>query len=238
MDKTLAERRTSAPRHHANRSAAPRHEGRRFAVGYTPGPHSAWWHFGCWWLGCDASGGFLAKRPLVAGLERGYVQRITEDCRRSGFQTTLKAPFDVARHVSAADVYLRTALLARELEPIALPRLALAAVNGCAALVPAAPAPDISLLAQRCAAAFVGLSVRSQWSFRQAFDGIHFPLTCALPAPETERVIEALSPLVDRLNVEALDLDALSLFVQATPASPFLLARRYGFDESVEIYCD
>lgn len=78
------------------------------------------------------------------------------------------------------------------------------------------------------------------WGYPYVFDEFRFHLTLTNPLPREEQaqVISALSPWIDALNAQPLQLDAISVFVQATADAPFVVARRYGFDGSLDIYRD
>ncbi len=100
--------------------------------------------------------------------------------------------------------------------------------------------PDAVEIARRQAA---GLSARqacllAQWGYPFVFDEfrLHFTLTERLNPADQERVIDALSPAVAALGAEPFMLDALSIYLQPSPAEPFVAVRRYGFDGSLEIY--
>jgi hypothetical protein len=200
-------------------------------IALAPAPHSAWWHFGCWWSGRDAITSASCEPPRGIDLQRDYVRSITQEAHRYSLHAMVKGPFRLGRHAGAEEIHLRAALIARELDSVPLPSLIVRCVDSRLALVPSAAAPEAWALVRRCVLAFS--AVPTQAALQQDF---HMPLTCRLPAPELADVARALAPVIDRLNCEPLLLDALSLFVEPAPEQPFVLARRYGFDESVEVY--
>jgi hypothetical protein len=213
-----------------------------YVIGYAPRPESAWWRFGCAWLGRDAIDG---SEPAAGGappLEAAWRLRITAGPRRHGLRAALGPAFACAAR-GGYEVYLQAALLAAELAPIALPPLALSAPDGCVALEPRPTPAAFAALAARCAAAFGALRAPAppdrQTGYAGGCDDRRFRmiLTDRLGAAERARARAALEPALARLNAEPLAVDALAVFVRRGNA-PFVLVRRYGFNGSVEIYHD
>jgi len=238
-------------------------ENTRYAIYFAPPPASAWWTFGCAWLGRDPVVDADVARPRVARWDAAYFARITAKPRRYGFHATLKAPFRLAPGYTAQNVYLQAANLASSLNPARLPPLQLAEIDGFVALsfthgdtgqhaahaVAAqcvsgfdnlrAPATAAEL-ARRHTAPLTARQTRllAEWGYPHAFDEFRFHLTLTgrLPAAERQQIIDALSPLVDALNAEPLLLDALSIYRQPAWDAPFVVMRRYRFNGSVDIY--
>lgn len=235
----------------------------RYAIYFAPAPDSAWWHFGCAWLGRDPVADVPITQPEVATIDAAYLTRITAAPRRYGFHATLKAPFRLAPEHAAREVYLQAANLACSWVTAQLPPLKLCVLDGFVALgfapgqtgTGAAHAiaaqcvscfdnlrarPSATELARRHAA---GLTPRQssllrEWGYPYVFDEFRFHLTLTghLPPEEQQHVMQTLGPMVDALNSQPLALDAISVYVQPARDAPFVVTRRYGFDGNIEIY--
>ena len=239
--------------------------GARYAVYFAPQPDSAWWRFGSAWLGRDAVADAPVARPAVAGMEAAYLTRITAEPRRYGFHATLKAPFQVTPEYTARDVYVQAATLASTCVTATLPRVTLRVIDGFVALGYDREQSGVAAThatAARCVSCFDNLRARpsaaelarrralalsprqasllQQWGYPFVLDEFRFHLTLTnrLRLEEQQPVIQALSPLIDALNTQPFQLDALSIYVQPAPDAPFVVTRRYGFDGSVDIYHD
>jgi hypothetical protein len=102
--------------------------------------------------------------------------------------------------------------------------------------------PDAAEIARRRAAGLTSrqMSLLAEWGYPFVYDEFRFHLTLTGPLPpqEREHILRTLSPMVDALNAQPLQLDAIAVFVQPEPHAPFVITRRYGFNGSVEIYRD
>lgn len=221
----------------------------RYAVYFAPEPGSAWWRFGCAWLGRDPNIALARAEPLGDGFARS----ITREPRQYGFHATLKAPFRLAPGHHASELHLQASLLARELETFTLPPLEAVVLDGFVALMPVSPCAATRALAERCVAAFDNLrappsraelarrqlasltarqsALFAQWGYPYVLDEFRFHLTLTgkLARADQDRVLRALAPAIAALNEEALRVDALSVFMQHAPEAPFLPVRRYAF---------
>jgi putative phosphonate metabolism protein len=239
----------------------------RYAIYFAPRRESAWWAFGCAWLGRDPITDSEVARPAIATLDAATIAHITAAPRRYGFHATLKPPFRLARGYRARDVYLQAANLAASLKATALPPLRLTEIDGFVALALAGDdagdeSAGGSALAAQCVSCFdnlrataeaaelarrhaAGLSARQMqllaaWGYPYVFEEFRFHLTLTgrLPQAQRRRVIDALHPVVAELQAAPLLLDALTVYLQPQRDAPFVVTRRYGFDGSVEIYRD
>jgi putative phosphonate metabolism protein len=229
----------------------------RYAIYYAPHHESAWWRFGCAWLGRDAvTGRDVTHLPLPLH-DEPTIASMTALPRRYGFHATLKSPFKLASGRSARDVYLQAAHLAMSLNGITLPRLRLTEIDDFVALsfdyadaLPAACQPIAAL----CVAGFDNLRARpdtaelarrqsrgltprqsqflATWGYPYVFDEFRFHLTLTGPLPRSERlcVIAGLAPHVAELQSTPLRFDALSVYRQPASKAPFVVTRRYSFD--------
>lgn len=234
----------------------------RYAIYFAPPPQSSWWRFGIEWLGRDAVTGVILPQGPLSGFDAGQLARITAAPRQYGFHATLKAPFRLAAGYEEYDVYRQAAVLAAAQEPITLPALELAVLDGFVVLRPGEASPRINALAAQCVSAFDNLraapdraeterrrqqrltarqaQLLAEWGYPYVLDEyrFHLTLTGRLAQDEQARVIAMLVPLVRELNREPLVVDALALFVQPGGGAPFDVARRYHFSGGTEIYRD
>lgn len=236
----------------------------RYAIYFVPHRSSAWWQFGCNWLGRDGITGGHVRRSAYAPLEDAWLTHITAAPRRYGFHATLKAPMRLTSGYLARDVYAQATRLAKSLTPVTLPPLELTVIDNFVALAlpPAAACQAAGMLAAQCVSGLdnlraaateaeiasrkaAGLTPRQtalllQWGYPYVFEEyrLHFTLTRQLPRADQVRVIEALTSTVRALNAEPLVIDALSVCIQPERDAPFVLARQLGFDGSVEVFAD
>ncbi|MDJ0611741.1 MAG: DUF1045 domain-containing protein [Kiloniellales bacterium] len=208
----------------------------RYALYFAPEPGKALDRFGARWF--DA-----AER--WAPLEPAYRARITEAPRRYGFHATLKAPFRLAEKDCLDDLRDSLAAFASGRARPSAPPLALRRLGGFLALMPRAPAPEVSALAQACVETFdrfraeatpeelarrraAGLTTRQdgyllRWGYPYVAEEFrfHMTLTERLDAQALAAVEAALESAVVQLEAEPLVIDAVTLFRQAGTAEPF-----------------
>ncbi len=111
----------------------------RYAIYFAPNRDSAWWRFGCAWLGRDPVNNTCVARPALPALEGAGVsvdtlERITAAPRGYGFHATLKAPFRLRAGYTADDVYAQAQDLAQSLIVVELPPVQLCVIDGFVAL--------------------------------------------------------------------------------------------------------
>jgi putative phosphonate metabolism protein len=237
----------------------------RYAIYFAPPRESAWWTFGCAWLGRDPITDVRMTWPALDKLNLSRLSHITSAPRRYGFHATLKPPFRLAPGHCAEDLHQQTAALAASLKPVSLPPLRLAEIDGFVALCFADECDDVrrcNAIAAQCVSRFdhlrapadalelarrqvAGLSVRqaqllAAWGYPYVFDDFRFHLTLTgrLSRVERHHVMDVLTPIVATLQGEPLPFDALTVYAQPQPEAPFVVTRRYGFDGRVEIYRD
>ena len=237
----------------------------RYAIYFAPPRESAWWTFGCAWLGRDPITDARMAWPTLDTLGAPRQSHITSAPRRYGFHATLKPPFRLATGRGAKDLYQQAAKLAASLTPVTLPPLRLTEIDDFVALSFAGESEGAShcnAIAAQCVSRLdhfrapadaaelarrqvSGLSVRqgqllAAWGYPYVFEDFRFHLTLTgrLSRVERHHVIDVLTPVVQTLQTEPVPFDALALYVQPQPEAPFVVTRRYGFDGSVEIYRD
>ena len=218
----------------------------RYAVYFTPAPHSPWWEAGAHWLGRDE----CSDAPLRPGAWQKFAadewRALTAAPRRYGFHATLKAPFRLRAGVSEQALLLRLQDLALTLQPLALGPMQASLLGDFVALVPTAPPPELLSLATRCVvelddlraplseqdlqrrgAASLdarGLELLQRYGYTQVLERfrLHLSLSAAIDAATAQRVIAAWEKPVAQLNAACpLLLDRLCLFVEAGPGQAF-----------------
>ncbi len=223
----------------------------RVAIYYTPAAGSALSTFAAGWLGRDVASDQETSRVCVDGLDPSWQEVITRSPRRYGFHGTLKAPFTLAGDHSLDDLHQALANFVAGRPAVTLPGLSLSDLYGFVALVPAADSPAINDLAAACVDAFeryraplspADLERRRQsqltyhqddllvrWGYPYVMDEFRFHLTLSefLKPAECQRVIDALSPVVEPFCQPPVTIDAVSLLMQADRQSPFVLVDRF-----------
>ena len=84
------------------------------------------------WLGWDPCRGVDVAHPVLAA----DLPSLTAEPRKYGFHGTIKPPFRLAEGVDAAGAEAAVGALARRLQPVQMPGLALVSLEGFLALVP------------------------------------------------------------------------------------------------------
>ena len=215
----------------------------RAAVYYAPAPADPLWRAACTWLGRDPETAATPQQPDVPGIEA-----LTAEPRLYGFHATLKPPMRLA---TAYDLFLADAeALARTLPAFDLPPLAVADLSGFLALRETRPSPPLHALADACVTGLdahrappddaeltrrrkSGLTPPQEamlvrWGYPHVLETwfFHMTLTRRLSAEERARVL----PAAEAHFAPALSLprrvDALTVFTQAGPGAPFLVAER------------
>lgn len=215
----------------------------RVAVYYAPAPADPLWRAGCTWLGRDPETAATLKQPPVPDLPA-----LTADPRMYGFHATLKPPMRLA---TSYDLFLEDAArLASTLTAFDLPPLAVADLSGFLALRETRPSPELQALADACVAGLDahrappdaaelarrrrnGLppaqdAMLTRWGYPHVFETWFFHMTLTRRLSPEEQA--AVRPAAEAFFAPALPaprrVDALTLFTQAGPGAPFLIAER------------
>jgi len=223
----------------------------RHAIYWTPEPGGPFAAFGAAWLGHDPARRGDIARLVVAGLASGHHEVATRQPRRYGLHATLKPPFALAAGVGPDQLAARLEAFAAVTGPVTAPALRLAEVDGFLALIPEAPCPQISRLADAVVAGFddlrapphaeelarrreAGLTPRreallARWGYPYVFEELrfHVTLTERMEAAELTAFRAALTPLVAPFCGTPWQLDAVSLLRQEDPQSRFVLVARH-----------
>jgi putative phosphonate metabolism protein len=223
---------------------APRPEA-RLALYWAPDVDDPLHARGSAWLGRDAETGAALRQPSLPGLD---IAALTADPRAYGLHATLKPPFRLA--VSWAEAIAAAEALAARLKPFDLPSLSVQDLHGFLALLETAPCPALQALADTCVEALdacrappagselaqrrrSGLSARqdallARWGYPYLFEEwrFHVTLTRRLTPAEKAVVLPAVTDFLGEAPARPRRVTALSLFTQAGPGAPFLIAER------------
>ncbi|MGD9806414.1 MAG: DUF1045 domain-containing protein [Hyphomicrobiaceae bacterium] len=221
----------------------------RYAIYFTPAPDSMLWRLGSSALGYDAVLGQdvpFPTHPLYA--DPAFLRRL-ETPRRYGFHATLKAPFALRSGSTERDLLECAAALAAHQTPILVPGLEVTLLGDFLALRPATEHAELNRLAatavreldhlrialtdadraRRLAASLTTRQVGhlDRWGYPYIFEDFRFHLTLsgALAEPMRAPASTALKALFSQA-MGALQIDALSVLVQPTPQSRFVVIER------------
>lgn len=219
----------------------------RYAIYFAPDRHSPWWAFGAHWLGRDEHDNCALDHPSLDGMSPMDLSSITAEPRRYGFHATLKAPFRLSSGNDEAALVARLGKLAQTLSPVPLGNLRAATLGDFVALVPDTEPDGLQALAASCVSGLDDLRApltQSDLARRQPASldpretelltrygypyvmerfRLHLTLTGPINASLGQRVLEAVTPTITRLNQQSpLTLDRLCLFVETSPGTPFV----------------
>ncbi len=218
----------------------------RVAVYYAPPPSDPLWKAACTWLGRDPETAATLAQPAIPGIAAA-----TEEPRLYGFHATLKPPMRLATSYAA---FLQDAeRLAATLTPFDLPPLHVADLRGFLALRETIPCPPLHALADACVAGLDdhraapdeaelarrrkhGLppaqeAMLTRWGYPHVFETWFFHMTLTRRLRPEDR--DTFLPAAEAWFAEPLRrprrVDALTVFTQAAPGAPFLIAERLPF---------
>ena len=224
----------------------------RWAIYFAPATSAALWHFGSHWLGRDAATGVEFSTPSVPGLGAEDVSAITAAPRRYGFHATLKAPFRLAPDTSPADLFTACGSFAQQHRAFSLGVLVVRSISGFLALMPEtapttlaqfafgcvqaldrlrAPAPEAERLRREQA----GLTPRQRemldtWGYPYVDEEFRFHMTLTDRLDDRSKgfVLPELQRRYAALDLGAVVLDGIGLFVEPEPGAPFTMVHRFA----------
>jgi putative phosphonate metabolism protein len=223
----------------------------RFAIFFTPPPEHPLSKAAALWLGRDAFSGEEFAQIGGEGFTDRDIRELTAAPRRYGFHATLHAPFLLSEGTTGGDVDAAFQTACRELQPVPLWRLGVERIGSFFALTPIASSSEpVSALAADLVRRFDRLRAPpsaaeierrnpeklspgqrrnlERWGYPYVFDDFRFHMTLTGPVPEEsraamQRLLETrFRPLIE----QPVTIDALSLFVEATPPGDFLVKRQ------------
>lgn len=189
------------------------------------------------------------------GVDAATFSGLTERARHYGFHATLKAPFRLQAGHSEADLLQALEEFAQAQPAVALPGLQVALLNNFLALRPAGSQEAVQALAQRCVHHFSAfrapltpaeldkrrstrlsprqeaLLLRWGYPYTEAEFRFHMTLSGSLADldPAASRALRqaAVDLFAPALQPGKVLVDALTLFAQAQPESPFRILQRF-----------
>lgn len=234
----------------------------RFAIYYAPPSGSCWWNEGSRWLGRDAIAARVLHAPTVEGLSRSLHDLTADPRRyglhatlkapmRLAPQAQLSDLSGIAAAVAARhmpfDLTVHTDVIGTDNGKS----------PGFVALRPKAGAADekaVNALAADCVQAFDTLRAPmndtelakrnphlltsrqrewlAQWGYPYVFDEFRFHVTLSdrVTAGDATVITDWWQPRVQALG--PMRVDSLAIFVQPTPAEPFVMFERFAFREA------
>jgi phosphonate metabolism protein PhnN/1,5-bisphosphokinase (PRPP-forming) len=229
----------------------------RYALYFAPATGSPWWQAGWRWLGRDASTADNLPRYPVSGVPPLMLEKLTADARRYGFHATLKAPFRLNEGFDESHLLTMAQAFAAAQRPVELQGVRIGHLGDFLALRPSGPLDEIAALAMRCVSYFdnlraaptatelakrrrAGLSARQEallqrWGYPYTEEEFrfHLTLTDSLAGVDADAVYalrkaaeECFAPV---MAGEPLTIDALTIFREDKPGTPFSVWRRIPF---------
>lgn len=130
----------------------------KYAVYWVPKRSDALARFGASWTGWCAENGERRTRGVFGNVSFG-IAAVTRHGRRHGFHAVIKAPFRLGADRSLFTLEHALGTLVEECASFQLPRLRLAVVNECVALVPSQRSPALHDLTVRIGDALARIDV-------------------------------------------------------------------------------
>lgn len=204
----------------------------RYAVYFAPARESAFWRFGCAWLGRDPEGRAAEPRPpLPEAVARDWpaadLAALTASPASYGFHATLKPPFRLAESQTRAAFEAAAETFARAQTPFDCPMVAPGALGRFIAFRLIEPAPQMNALAGAAVTALedfrgpqteqehakrraAGLTPRQEemlarWGYPYVFDEFRFHMTLTSAVADDGR----RSRLADALKAMAAETGAV-----------------------------
>lgn len=225
----------------------------RYAIYFAPEPGSPLAEFGADWLGRDCATGAERVQAGVPGLSPERLSAITASARNYGFHATLKAPFHLKHDRPLEALVDAAAAFAAARAPIIV-QLGLRSLGGFLALMMTPPDHRVMALAADVVQELDGFralpsdaelarrreadlspqqeALLQRWGYPYVMGEFRFHMTLSsrLPdGPERDSIVAALEPRVAAVTATPSAIDAVALFRQDQPGSPFVMERRFPF---------
>jgi putative phosphonate metabolism protein len=222
----------------------------RYALYLAPPADSDLHRFASRWLGRDAMTNEVREQPFVEHVPADKLREITASPRRYGFHGTIKPPFRLARG-REAEVFHEAVRRFASAWPTLDLRLQIRSLRGFLAFMLAGPSAELDAFAAACVRDFepfraplgpaelerrkrTPLTPR-QLAHLEAFGYpyvmqdfvFHMTLTERLHHNLHDRVLTDLCARTRPLIAEPLHVDALCVFEEPVPHSPFVVTARY-----------
>jgi hypothetical protein len=205
----------------------------------------------------EAVGRDDSRLHVVAGLTPDETQTVLSAVAHYGFHGTLKAPFFLRAPDLMPALIEAVQTFAASQRPFYLPPLRLQRMNRFLALMPASASAELDTLAGACVRHFdpfrrapstaelarrraAGLNARQEqhlvrWGYPYVFDEFRFHLTLAGPVNGDEmatRLTCALHARLDGLDLDAVAMTSVCLFIQERPDRPFRCHSRHALKQN------
>ncbi len=224
----------------------------RYAIYFTPDRNDPLTSTAASWLGRNPFTGNPVAAPSLAHLSPAEIAYQTASASRYGFHATLKAPFRLADAVTEKELERAAATFAASAEPVVLPKLVPARIDGFLALVPDSQASDLERFAGdvvtvfdrfRAPLAETDIKRRNpetlnpqeyrnllQWGYPYVFESFRFHMT--LTGRVSDHDLPRVRAAIDEVFGPALErpvvIDGLSIFVEPEPGAPFVVQSWHG----------
>jgi putative phosphonate metabolism protein len=217
----------------------------RYAIYFTPPSSDPLLKVAANWLGRNAFTGQPVRPPQIRDLAYEDFTKLTESARRYGFHATLKAPFRLNDNLQEHDLLSALMHFASSIDPVEIPKLQIANLDGFFALVPEEPVARLNQLANDVVVAFDRFRAPStadeigrrnperltasqrrnleQWGYPYVFDDFRFHMTLTDIVPERDwpRIERMLGEFLEPVLDEPVEINNLALFIEAEPGLPF-----------------
>ncbi|MEP7454859.1 DUF1045 domain-containing protein [Phyllobacterium sp. SB3] len=217
----------------------------RYAIYFTPPSSDPLLRVAANWLGRNAFTGQPVRPPQIRNLAHEEITKLTESARRYGFHATLKAPFYLAEGLEERELLSALMHFASSMNPVEIPKLKIANLDGFFALIPEEPVAKLNQLANDIVVAFdrfrappsaqeiarrnpekMSPSERrnlEQWGYPYVFEDFRFHMTLTNPVAESdrERISHMLSEFLEPVLEEPVEINNIALFIEAEPSAPF-----------------
>ncbi|MEQ8398325.1 DUF1045 domain-containing protein [Thalassobaculum sp.] len=225
----------------------------RYAIYFAPEPGSPLAEFGADWLGRDCATGTERVQAGVPGLSPERLSAITASARNYGFHATLKAPFHLKHDRPLEALGDAAAAFAAARAPIIV-QLGLRSLGGFLALMMTPPDHRVMALAADVVQQLDGYralpsdaelarrreadlssqqeALLQRWGYPYVMGEFRFHMTLSSrlhDGPERDSIVAALEPRVAAVTATPSAIDAVALFRQDQPGSPFVMERRFPF---------
>jgi len=222
----------------------------RYGIYFTPKPNTALAAFSRSWFGHAGAGSTLHAFSGAGLSTHGGAKVPAMPGHYPGLNAVLKAPFALRRGKGPEALKNRLKSFAKRRAPVATGPLALTREGRFLVLRPEAPNAALEWLSVQCVSGFDGFADDAQPAERDALEVSLNPyqrlllesfgdanvmsefrfslrLTGPMEPDHIERVAEALSPVLEHICAEGIEIDALSLLGDPGGRSPLRLLKRY-----------
>jgi putative phosphonate metabolism protein len=225
----------------------------RYAIYFSPAADTPLLRLGNEWLGRDPATNAVLTPENSAPLERSEWLRVTETAAKYGFHATLKPPFRLADESMLPELRQEMKRFADAEKSFYAPHLRVSTLGRFLALVLSESSPAFAVLAAKCVVDFDrfrgpeteverakrmhdSLAQAEQenlirWGYPYVMDTwkFHMTLTCSLEQKPLARFRAHLESRFAPVCTSPIEVDAISLFEENGPGTPFRLVERFGF---------